>query len=124
MEYGGAAAVARWIRQGKQVTYCLVASGEAGIDGLAPEQARPVREEEQRGSCAVVGVTGVEFLGFPDGMLEHGLPLRRELARVIRRHRPQAVLTSNFRDTWDGAGCRRRGRRPAPPGRPRCGQPG
>jgi LmbE family N-acetylglucosaminyl deacetylase len=104
MEYGGAAAVARWTDQGKQVAYCLVTSGEAGIDSLAPERARPVREEEQRASCAVVGVTEVEFLGLPDGMLEYGLALRREIATAVRRHRPEIVVTSNFRDTWGGEG--------------------
>ena len=34
IEYGAAAAVARWTGQGKRVVYCMVTSGEAGIDGL------------------------------------------------------------------------------------------
>lgn len=38
MEFGAAAAVARWTKQGKHVAYCMVTSGEAGIDGLAPEE--------------------------------------------------------------------------------------
>ena len=33
IEYGSAAAVARWTGQGKKVVYCMVTSGEAGIDG-------------------------------------------------------------------------------------------
>jgi LmbE family N-acetylglucosaminyl deacetylase len=102
MEYGAAAAVARWTGQGKQVSYCLVTSGEAGIDGMRPEEARPVREAEQRASAAEVGVDSVEFLGMSDGVLEHGLPLRRAIARAVRRHRPEIVITMNFRDTWDG----------------------
>ncbi|HEU4540526.1 MAG TPA: PIG-L deacetylase family protein [Jiangellaceae bacterium] len=103
LEFGAAAAIARWTGQGKQIAYCLVTSGEAGIDGMPPEQARRVREQEQRNSASVVGVDELEFLGFPDGVLEYGIPLRRELARVIRRHRPEIVITSNFHDTWDGA---------------------
>jgi LmbE family N-acetylglucosaminyl deacetylase len=102
LEFGSAAAVARWTAQGKTVVYCLVTSGEAGIDGMAPEETRGVREAEQRASAAVVGVDAVEFLGLPDGILEYGLPLRREIARVVRAHRPQVVITNNFRDTWDG----------------------
>ena len=74
MEYGGAAATSRWVKQGKQVAYCLITSGEAGIDGIAPEECAPLREAEQRAACAAVGVTDVEFLGFPDGMLEYGFP--------------------------------------------------
>jgi LmbE family N-acetylglucosaminyl deacetylase len=103
LEFGAAAAIARWTGQGKQIVYCLVTSGEAGIDALAPEQARLVREAEQRAAAAVVGVEVVEFLGQPDGVIEYGVPLRLELARVVRRHRPEVVITNNFRDTWDGA---------------------
>lgn len=102
MEYGGAAAIARFTSQGKQVVYTLLTSGEAGIDGLSPEECRPVREAEQRAACAHVGVTEVEFLGFPDGMLEYGLPLRRAIAASIRRHRPEIVITTNFRETYGG----------------------
>lgn len=102
MEFGAAAAVARWTSQGKQVAYCLVTSGEAGIDSMPPEEARGVREAEQRRSAQVVGVDVVEFLGLPDGVLEYGLPLRRAIARAVRKHRPEIVITNNFRDTWDG----------------------
>jgi LmbE family N-acetylglucosaminyl deacetylase len=100
MEYGAASAVARWTGQGKTVVYTLVTSGEAGIDGMEPERARQVREAEQVASAAVVGVDVVEFLGGADGMLEYGLPLRRSLAAAIRRHRPDIVITGNFRESF------------------------
>jgi LmbE family N-acetylglucosaminyl deacetylase len=103
LEFGAAAAIARWTGQGKHIVYYLVTSGEAGLDAMVPAQARQVREAEQRAAAAVVGVTVVEFLGQPDGIVEYGVPLRRALARVIRRHRPEIVITTNFRDTWDGA---------------------
>jgi LmbE family N-acetylglucosaminyl deacetylase len=103
LEFGAAAAIARWTGQGKHIVYCLVTSGEAGIDTMAPAQARLVREAEQRAAAAVVGVEVVEFLGQPDGVVEYGVPLRRALARVVRCHRPEIVITTNFRDTWDGA---------------------
>lgn len=103
LEYGTAAAVARWTAQGKQVSYALLTSGEAGIDGMTPEQAGPAREAEQRSAAALVGVRDVEFLGFADGMLEYGLALRRALAAAVRRHRPEVVITTNFRDIWGEA---------------------
>lgn len=103
LEFGAAAAIARWTQQGKDIVYCLVTSGEAGIDGMVPDEAKPLREAEQRASAALVGVDAVEFLGFPDGILEYGLPLRRALARAVRTHKPEIVITNNFRDTWDGA---------------------
>lgn len=104
LEFGAAAAVARWTGQGKDIIYVLLTSGEAGIDGMDPAEAGPLREQEQRASAAIVGVSQVEFLGLPDGMLEYGVPLRRELSRAIRTHRPDVVITGNFRDSWDDAG--------------------
>jgi LmbE family N-acetylglucosaminyl deacetylase len=100
LEYGAAAAIARWTGQGKRVTYCLATSGEAGIDAITPEKAGPLREAEERAGAALVGVEVVEFLGHPDGMLEYGLPLRRDIARAVRRHRPDVVVTCNHHDSW------------------------
>ena len=100
LEYGAAAAVARWTGQGKRVAYCLATSGEAGIDDLPPEECGPVREAEERAGAALVGVTEVEFLGFPDGTLEYGLPLRRAFAAAIRRHRPDVLITISHHESW------------------------
>ena len=100
LEYGAAAAVARWTGQGKRVAYCLATSGEAGIDGLAPEECGPLREQEERDGARLVGVEQVEFLGYPDGVVEYGLALRRDIARAVRRHRPDVVITGNYHDSW------------------------
>lgn len=100
LEYGAASAVARWTAQGKRVAYCLATRGEAGIDGMTPEEAGPLREGEQRASAALVGVDEVEFLGLPDGMIEYGLPLRHDIAAAIRRHRPEVVISMNHHDTF------------------------
>jgi LmbE family N-acetylglucosaminyl deacetylase len=102
LEFGAAAAIARWTGQGKDVVYAMVTSGEAGIDALSPEECRAVREAEQIESARVVGVDVVDFLGLPDGILEYGVPLRRAICEAVRRHRPDVVLTGNFRDTWGG----------------------
>jgi LmbE family N-acetylglucosaminyl deacetylase len=103
MEYGAAAAVARWTSQGKRIGYVLVSDGEAGIKTMSPEQAGPLRRDEQRASCAVVGVVEVEFLGYRDGSIVESLALRGDLAGTIRRHRPEVILSINFRDSWGGS---------------------
>lgn len=100
MEYGGSMAVARWTSQGKFVAYTLATSGEAGIDSIPPEEAGPLRRAEQRAACASVGVQDVEFLGHRDGVLEGGLALRRDLARSIRVHRPDLLVSINHRLTF------------------------
>jgi len=100
MEYGGAAAVARWTDEGRSVAYLLATRGEAGIDGMAPEEAAPVREDEQRASAAMVGVSEVEFLDHTDGLIEYGVPLRRDIALAIRRYRPELILINNHHPFW------------------------
>ncbi|SNT11460.1 GlcNAc-PI de-N-acetylase [Streptosporangium subroseum] len=93
MEFGAAGAVAAWTAAGKSVSYLLVSRGEAGIDGMRPEEATKIREDEQRASARIVGVDEVEFLDYGDGTIEYGLALRRDLAAAIRRHRPELIIT-------------------------------
>ncbi len=102
MEYGAAAAVARWTAQGKRIPYVLVTDGEAGIQTMDPAEAGPARRSEQEAACRTVGVEQVEFLGLPDGLVTEGLALREELTAAVRRHRPEVVLSINFRESWGG----------------------
>ena len=104
LEYGASAAVAKWTSQGKTVTEVLATRGEAGIDSMDPRDAARVRGAEQIEAARLVGVHNVEFLDLPDGMLEYGLPLRRALAGAIRWHRPEVVVSVNFREEWPGGG--------------------
>lgn len=95
MEYGTSAAVAAWTRRGVHVTYLLLTAGEAGM-AEAPEVVAPLRAREQRAACEAVGVQDLRVLDHPDGMVEYGLRLRRDIARAIRQVRPDAVVTANF----------------------------
>jgi len=61
LEYGAASAIARWTEQGKEITYLLLTRGEAGIDGMHPREAGPLREAEEVAGALQVGVTTVEF---------------------------------------------------------------
>ena len=58
----------------------------------------------------------VEFLDHPDGLLEYGIPLRRDIAAAIRRHRPELVITVEPPRPLAG--------RPLEHGRPHRGRPG
>ena len=104
IEYGLAAAVSAWTSAGKEVHYLLATRGEAGMAGVPPSEAGPLREDEERRSAAVVGVTEVEFLDHRDGALVAGPELRRDLAGAIRRHRPELVVTGYFGATWTPPG--------------------
>jgi LmbE family N-acetylglucosaminyl deacetylase len=102
IEYGTAAAVDRWTKAGKTVTYFLLTRGEAGIDTMQPAKAGPLREQEERDGAAVVGVTEVDFGEYRDGHVEYGLDLRRDIAREIRRRRPEVVITGDYHDRFFG----------------------
>ena len=84
--------VARWTKAGKWVGYVVVTNGEAGIDGLPPDEAGPIRMAEQEHSANIVGVDDVRFLGYPDGVVEPGRSLRRDVAREVRRSQPDVLL--------------------------------
>lgn len=76
LEYGAASAVAHWTGAGKWVGYVIVTNGEAGIDGLSPDETGPIHVAEQELSAKVVGVEDVAFLGNQDGVVEYGTDLR------------------------------------------------
>jgi LmbE family N-acetylglucosaminyl deacetylase len=89
--------LAKWARAGSTVVSVCITSGGAGSNQHTPlsmtrEALVPIREAEQRSACRVLGVTDVIFLGYEDGLLEPSLALRRDLTRLIRRYRPDAVV--------------------------------
>ncbi|WP_369201055.1 PIG-L deacetylase family protein [Streptomyces sp. PU-14G] len=98
VEYPGAAPFARWTAQGKKVVYVVASRGEAGLDTMPPEECAALRMAEQTAAAAEVGVHDVEFLDHPDGMIEYGLGLRRDIASAIRRHRPELVVIGSHRE--------------------------
>jgi len=96
VEYGTSAAVARWTSRGVEVAYLLLTHGEAGMDATPPDRTAALRTEEELAAAAAVGVTRVEILDHPDGVLEYGLPLRRDITRTIRSFRPDVVLVGSW----------------------------
>ncbi len=94
VDFGSAGTIASWVDAGLEVCYCIVTDGAAG--GFDPEVPRSasagIRQDEQRKAAATLGVTDVEFLGYPDGRLVVSFELRRDITRVIRRTRPDRVV--------------------------------
>ena len=56
-------------------------TGETGIDRLPSAQAALLRRQDQVTSAATAGVNDADLPGTPDGVVEHGLDLRREIAQ-------------------------------------------
>jgi len=98
-EFGCAATVAKWARQGRLIDYVLLTSGDKGSHdpGVHPGRIAAQREEEQRAAAKELGVRSVTFLHYPDGMLENTMDLRRHLCAIIRAHKPDILLAI---DPW------------------------
>lgn len=96
VEYGTSSAVAAWTSQGIDVAYLLLTRGEAGMDASAPDQTAELRMREQIAGSTAVGVSQVDFLQYPDGVLVYSVELRRDIARGIRRYRPDAVVVGSW----------------------------
>ncbi|ORM37729.1 PIG-L deacetylase family protein [Williamsia sp. 1135] len=92
-EYAVAAAVAKWSTAGKSVVYVLASRGEAGIEGMAPAEAGPAREIEQRESARIVGVESIEFWDFPDSAIQNTPELRAAITEAITRVQPQVIIS-------------------------------
>ncbi|HWD95699.1 MAG TPA: PIG-L family deacetylase [Acidimicrobiales bacterium] len=97
VDFGTAGTIAYLTNRGVDVAYCLVTSGDAGGDDSTDsrEERIAVREAEQTAAAKEVGVTNLTFLHWPDGRVETTMALRREIARVIRTHRPSLVITQS-----------------------------
>ncbi len=96
-EFGAGGTVARLVREGLQVSYCIVTNGDKGSGdrSMTPERLARIREEEQRSAARVLGVETVEFLGFPDCEVEDTRESRMAVTAAIRRHRPDRLIIQN-----------------------------
>jgi LmbE family N-acetylglucosaminyl deacetylase len=97
VDFSSAGSIARWTSEGRQVSYCIATDGDAGGSDASisrVDMAR-LRRREQTAAAAVVGVSAIHWLGYPDGRLEPTLELRRDISKAIRIVRPQRVLCSS-----------------------------
>ena len=96
-DYAIGGSVAVWVANGHEVIYLICTKGEAGLNSpeVNVEFAQTIRTDEQNTAAAILGVSQVEFLDYPDGILQASLELRRDITRVIRSTRPDVVVTSD-----------------------------
>jgi LmbE family N-acetylglucosaminyl deacetylase len=102
VDFGAAGTVAIWTDEGIEVTYCIVTDGDAGArDPSVDRSTLPaIRRAEQEAAAKEVGVSDLVWLGYPDGRLMATMELRRDIARVIRRIRPDRVVSHWPERNW------------------------
>ena len=105
-EWGCAGTVAKWCAEGWEVVYVLCTDGSKGSEDPEMTSGRlvEIRKQEQLDAGKVLGLKDIVFLGYEDSMLEPTLELRRDIAREIRRHRPDVLICMNPVRSVDGEG--------------------
>ena len=93
-EWGCSGTVAKLAAEGWEMVYVLCTDGSKGSSDreITGEELAQTRRREQLEAGKVLGLKDVAFLDYPDSMLEPTLDVRRDIAREIRRHRPDIVL--------------------------------
>lgn len=96
-DYAVGGSVAVWVDGGHEVIYLICTKGEAGFNTpeMNLESLQAIRIDEQNTAAAILGLSRVEFLDYPDGCLQASLELRRDITRVIRLTRPDVIVTGD-----------------------------
>ncbi len=94
IEFSAAGTVARWTKEGCEVIYVVITDGNVGSheEGMTSVRVAEVRRAEQEAAAKVAGAKQCIFLGYLDGLLQPTLELRKDLVRLIRRHKPEVVI--------------------------------
>ncbi len=94
-DFGCAGTTTIWSREGWEFYYLVVTDGSKGTDdpGMLGERLVPMRQGEQRAAGQVYGVKDCFFLPYTDGELEYSRELLRDVVRIVRQVRPDAVFT-------------------------------
>jgi LmbE family N-acetylglucosaminyl deacetylase len=108
-EFTVAGTLAKWAQAGSEVVSVIITSGDAGSnDPSRGDEYKPVlarlREKEQRAANKTLGISETLFLHYPDGELEPTIALRKELTRIIRRFKPEAVVIGDPQGVFYGNG--------------------
>jgi len=99
-EFSVGGTLAKWAKAGCEIISVVITSGDSGSndpkhDGSYKPILAELREREQLAANDALGIKETVFLRYPDGELEPSIPLRKELTRLIRKFKPDAVLTGN-----------------------------
>ena len=98
-EFGAGATIYNWTQAGANATFVIATDGSMGSWDPSIERDDLVaqRRGEQMAAAAILGVGSVAWLGQPDGELRQTPGVRKAIVSLIRKHRPNIVLTH---DPW------------------------
>ncbi|MFZ0173492.1 MAG: PIG-L deacetylase family protein [Acidimicrobiales bacterium] len=97
--------LAKWARAGSEIHVVICATGDKGSSDpeALGQDVIERRASEVHQAAAILRLTGLHLLGRPDGEFENDLELRSELVRLMRTHRPEAVVCPDPTAVFFGA---------------------
>lgn len=105
IEFICGATIAKWASEGQEITFVLGTSGDKGSDdpNYSSEKLMQTREAEQRAAADVLGVKEVVFLRMRDAEVVADLETRKKITRVIRQHKPDAIVCQDPTARFQGS---------------------
>lgn len=103
-EFGCSGTVAKLCAEGWEIVYVMCTDGSKGSSDreITEKELAAMRRQEQINAGKVLGLKDVVFLDYPDSYLQPTLELRKDIAREIRRYRPDILLCQYPIRTLDG----------------------
>lgn len=97
LDFGSSGSIAKFVKEGAKVYYLILTDGTRGSEDLSipAEKLREMRHEEQKNAGEVLGLEEVFFLDYPDGKLFNNEDIQREVCRVIRKLKPNIVISTD-----------------------------
>lgn len=98
-DIGAGGFMCRCADDGAEVYLLVMSRGEAGVAEIPPKELGLIREKEQRKAAEILGVSEVVFLDIKDTEIFDTISTRMKIMEVIRRFKPEIVLTHSELDT-------------------------
>jgi len=92
IEFGCGGVVAKLKAEGHNCIFVVATNGEQGSLTLSKEELAKTRKNEALQSAKIFGVTDVEFLDLPDGLIKFTFSHKIKLIEMIRKHKPKSVF--------------------------------
>ena len=103
-EFGCSGTVAKLCAAGWDMVYVMCTDGSKGSSDreITQRQLAGIRRKEQQNAGKTLGLKDVVFLDYEDSMLQPTLALRKDIAREIRRYKPDVLITMYPMRNLDG----------------------
>ena len=103
-EFGCSGTVAKLCAAGWDMVYVMCTDGSKGSSDreITQRQLASIRRKEQQNAGKTLGLKDVVFLDYEDSMLQPTLALRKDIAREIRRYKPDVLITMYPMRNLDG----------------------